>query len=648
MKHGASLVVKDFADFNYLDHMLEQNWERFHSTGDIPNKHRSVILSSWDRCKHKNVDPLKKEAELIISDNFINNTLEQNQLLLNFAKPFIDELFQYFSNQNIFVSLCDSNGIIIETKANKSMLKKLERQHFVPGADWSEQAAGTNAFGTALLENKPLQIFSSEHYCQGWHPYVCSSAPIHDPITNQVIGVLDMSGEKQIVQAHDLHFVISQAQKIEQALRMYLMKDAYMPFQTLFGAIHEPIIIFDLKGKVIMLNESAKYLLQISEGMFITDYFDQSLKHQFQSTNDFFQINGYQKDGTMWNVKIHPYKIGNQFLGGFAVFHPYSSKVSAGKKFTTRYDFNEVISNNKTMLSIMEQAKKAAFSMRNLLILGETGTGKEVLVQSIHSFGPRKMKPFVAVNCGAIPKELIASELFGYEGGAFTGAKLGGSKGKFLLADKGTIFLDEIAELPLDLQVYLLRILEEREFVPIGGKEAIPIDVRVICATHKNLQEEVRKGNFREDLYYRLNVISLTLPPLRERMEDIPLLIEKFLSQESRTLEVSDQAMEVILQYDWPGNIRQLKNCIEQASFKADTSIIQLEDLPDEVRGTIVKSGASKKITIKPAKIEKETLVKILQETGGNVTKTSKILNISRMTVYRKIGEFNLEDYIKK
>ena len=274
--------------------------------------------------------------------------------------------------------------------------------------------------------------------------------------------------------------------------------------------------------------------------------------------------------------------------------------------------------------------------------------GKELLVQSIHSFGPRSRQPFVAVNCGAIPKELMASELFGYEGGAFTGAKAKGKKGKFLLANKGTIFLDEIGELPLDIQVYLLRVLEEREIVPVGGNEVIPIDVRVVCATHKDLEEEVRKGNFREDLFYRLKVISLTLPPLRERKEDIPLLVEKFLLLEKNSFQLSDEALALLMEYDWPGNIRQLKNCIEQAIFYTESSVILPKDLPKEISSGHHRVASMQKVeTIQP-KMDLETLSDILLKTKGNVTRTAKALNISRMTVYRKIKQYDLNHLIKK
>ena len=307
---------------------------------------------------------------------------------------------------------------------------------------------------------------------------------------------------------------------------------------------------------------------------------------QILDSSTSLQISGNLIGGKNWDITIHPFRIGSHLLGGMAVFlknQLHNLPLTNGKRLSTKHAFEDIVTKDENMVSLLKRAKKSAFSDKNLFIHGETGTGKELLVQSIHSFGPRSRQPFVAVNCGAIPKELMASELFGYEGGAFTGAKAKGKKGKFLLANKGTIFLDEIGELPLDIQVYLLRVLEEREIVPVGGNEVIPIDVRVVCATHKDLEEEVRKGNFREDLFYRLKVISLTLPPLKERKGDIPLLVKQFLLLEKNSFELSDEALSLLMDYDWPGNIRQLKNCIEQAIFYAESSVILPKDLPKEI-----------------------------------------------------------------
>src|SRR5699024_2112 len=324
----------------------------------------------------------------------------------------------------------------------------------------------------------------------------------------------------------------------------------------------------------------ARYLLNISEGFSIYSFPEIKRSELLEP----IQIKDFQQASIVWDINVQPYRLGNQFLGNIAVFRKQSTKLLQRKRSIPGNNFNGIVTNNRTMLRVVEKARKAAFSDQNMMIFGETGTGKEVLVQSIHNFGPRNEDPFVAVNCGAIPKNLVASELFGYEGGAFTGAKSKGKKGKFLLANQGTIFLDEIADLPQDIQVYLLRVLEERDVLPIGAKKPMRSNVLVICARHKNLEEELKKGNFSEDLYYRLNVISLTLPPLRERKDDIPLLVDSFLTENGKKLfEISDQAIDLLMKYDWPGNIRQLKNCIEQTKFNASGMQILPEHLPKEI-----------------------------------------------------------------
>ncbi|WP_428908081.1 sigma-54-dependent Fis family transcriptional regulator [Niallia sp. Krafla_26] len=637
--------MNNIEELSTLEKTLEVNWQRFLKTGVLPENQRSVIHASWDRCKQHFVNPLKMKANIIYYGNALEEKREQNQILLDNAKPIIDSLFQYYSQEMVTISLFDSNGIMIDHLAHQSIADKIEISGFIPGSDWSENVAGTNAIGTGLLERKPLQVFSREHFCQGWHPWVCTSAPIRDPFTNQVIGMLGLTSEKDFVIGHDIELVKNQSKKISHSLSLSMMKEHGFLFQSLYSSNQDPVIIFDLSGKMIWGNHASTYLLHVSEGISLSQFLGYP-QDEILTGSPTLQINGNLIDGKTWDITIHPFRIGSQLLGGMAIFQKNSAQTdseSSRKQLTTKHVFDGMVANTNTMTNLIEKAKKAAFSDKNLFIHGETGTGKELLVQSIHAFGPRKSFPFVAVNCGAIPKELMATELFGYESGAFTGAKTKGKKGKFLLADKGTIFLDEIGDLPLDVQVYLLRVLEEREIVPVGGNESVPIDVRVVCATHKNLEEEVRKGNFREDLFYRLNVISLELPPLRERKEDIPLLIEKFLMTENKSLKVSEEAKKVLIDYHWPGNIRQLKNCIEQAVFHANSNVILPGDLPKEIR-TGQKEEMPKKELLKT---DKDTLLNTLHQCNGNVTKTAQLLNISRMTVYRKIKQYHLTNVIK-
>lgn len=310
------------------------------------------------------------------------------------------------------------------------------------------------------------------------------------------------------------------------------------------------------------------------------------------------------------------------------------------------YSFDKIVSRNKEMLKIIEFAKKVADSKSTILIMGESGTGKEVFAQSIHNYSNRKDKPFIAINSAAIPKSLIESELFGYEEGAFTGAKKSGQIGKFELANGGTIFLDEIGEMPLELQTRLLRVIEEGIVTRIGGTDNILVDVRIIAASNKNLREEVAKGRFREDLFYRLNVLPMTIIPLRKRPEDIPLLVDYFSKKISKRLnkrevKFSKEEMDILMNYSWPGNVRELENFIELT--------INLEYVPvdffnheiDEINEKIpAESWLNEDLSMES--MEKYHITNVLKICKGNITKAAEALGIGRNTLYRKIQKYKI------
>jgi two-component system response regulator AtoC len=317
--------------------------------------------------------------------------------------------------------------------------------------------------------------------------------------------------------------------------------------------------------------------------------------------------------------------------------------LSLRQKLEDHYRFENIITKSPKMQRVIEVIKVVAKSNATVLITGESGTGKELVARAIHSQSNRHSKPFIAVSCAALPESLLESELFGHEKGSFTGA-YAQKKGKFEFAEGGTLFLDEIGEMSANIQVHLLRVLEEKEFTRVGGNEPIKVDVRVISATNKDLRKAIEKQEFREDLYYRLNVVNIELPPLRERKEDIPLLAEHFLSKfasENRK-EVSGfspEAMEFLLYYDWPGNIRELENAIERAVILAKDSIIVIDDLPQESLMLAYPNTPKKSIK----EVEKEHILNILRETGDNYSEAARILGVSRMTLYNKAKEYGFD-----
>lgn len=317
---------------------------------------------------------------------------------------------------------------------------------------------------------------------------------------------------------------------------------------------------------------------------------------------------------------------------------------------TTKYRLSDIYGVSKEINNCKRKVKKIAKVNSNVMILGESGVGKELFAHSIHNESSRNKGPFVTINCSAIPESLLESELFGYEEGTFTGAKKGGNIGKFELANGGSILLDEIGDMPYHMQVKLLRVLQEKEVIRIGGKNPIPIDVRIICATNKNLEEMLEKGTFREDLYYRLNVLTLEIPPIRKRREDIPILINKFLIefyQETGIYRnIPDIVMKRLKEYDWHGNVREIRNVVERMCVNSDGTNIGISDIPKYVLNKSLEKKYKDKKGLKEIveSVERNVIIEVLKDSKGNKSKAAKALNIPRATLYRKIEDYNIDE----
>jgi two-component system, NtrC family, response regulator HydG len=333
---------------------------------------------------------------------------------------------------------------------------------------------------------------------------------------------------------------------------------------------------------------------------------------------------------------------------GLENYHLRTENLVLKERVGDRFDFSRIIGRSPKMKTLLDTLAMVAPSDATVLIMGESGTGKEVAANAIHHNSPRSGQPFVKVSCAALPEALLESELFGHERGAFTGA-VSRREGRFQLAHRGTIFLDEVGEMSPALQTKLLRVLQEKEFEPLGSARTIKVDIRVIAATNKDLAKEVKEGRFREDLYYRLNVVPITMPPLRERKEDISLLADHFLTffreKNRKPLKgLSDKALDLLVRYDWPGNIRELENCIERAVIMARDEVIVPSDFPPQIQ--LSGEGDKKDVGIfygmSLAEMEKELIVKTLAETGGNRTRAAEVLGINRRTLQNKLKEYGI------
>lgn len=427
-------------------------------------------------------------------------------------------------------------------------------------------------------------------------------------------------------------------------------------FRSLMRTCNTGVIITNSTGYIIDMNQKAFELLELREedciGSHFFDILDFSLNPKdsislSESMNAYpllVRTKKYKKFKYVFCIDLVQNSTNSTSFDTIITFYPSQSDTTPQSNFMASYTFDSIIKSSYHMKQVERISKVAARTSSNVLIYGESGTGKELIAHAIHNESNRRKGPFVALNCGAIPAGLIESELFGYEGGTFTGARSTGQMGKIEMASGGTLFLDEIGNMPLHMQVILLRFLETREVLRLGGKNPKKVDIRVIAATNVDLKKAITENTFREDLFYRLNVFTINVPPLRERKEDIKILVNHFISQinERENLNVTGvdkTVLELFMEYNWPGNIRELENIVEWCVNMADDKIIRLKDLPND----FIQSFLSKKMEKSDPILENRILNTTLSNVNGNVNKASALLGVSRRTLYRKFEKYDID-----
>ena len=497
---------------------------------------------------------------------------------------------------------------------------------------------------------------AAEHYCRAFHGWFCSAAPIRDA-RDAIVGVLNVTLPCDLYHHHTRGMMEAAAYAIAEQLRLRMLLQEQ---KAIIEMLDEGVIVLDADGAVRTMNNKARDMLGLPPGgaegsirdiILSKDILRAILSEsaQFSDQEAFFQLGNGSLNCMLSLTRLESGKGRVLTLRESRRVKESAVRVTGAKAV---YTFDHIVGGDPATREVVRMARVAAQSDVTTLILGESGTGKELFAQSIHNAGKRANAPFVVVNCGALPRNLVQSELFGYDEGSFTGASRLGKPGKFELADNGTIFLDEIGEMPLEAQVSLLRLLQNGEVTRVGGKQSRTVNVRVLAATNRNLEEAIQQNAFREDLYYRLNVFTLNVPPLRERPSDIPLLIRHFLDHFALSLGrgplgVTDQALEALTAYPWPGNIRELENIMERMAHMSQGSpVIDLDVLPAKILRCEGPSGASPSPASAPRGLlshhEKETILRALQETGGNIRATAKALGISRSGLYVKMRRFGL------
>jgi len=566
----------------------------------------------------------------------------------------MDSLYEQIAGSGYALLLADTSGIILCEKIDPTLRRMFVQAGLIVGAQWSEQREGTNGIGTCAAESRPITIHQSEHFRSRHIGLSCSAAPIHDS-SGRVIAVLDASsvnatGSRE-AQMHTVALVNSSARLIEKCLFLRRHQaDAVLRFHhrpEFVDLLHDGALAVSSDGVVVAADLTSLRLLGAKDprdvvGRSIGDLFDTTFGELLAASVACRRAIWQLRDnlhGRCYFASLAP----GQHMGRTPAAQPHAARNAiriTGARADAVLTLQDLAGDDPVMLRNVRNAQRVADCAVSVLIRGPTGCGKEAFARGIHLVSNRCKRPFIAVNCAAIPETLIESELFGYTGGAFTGARKEGMRGRIVQSSGGTLFLDEIGDMPLPMQSRLLRVLEEQEVTPLGSEAAVKVDLRVICASHRNLRELLARGMFREDLYYRLNGITIELPSLAAR-RDKDALIRKCLASETHSHEaacIEGAAFERLVSYHWPGNIRELRNTIRTSLAICESNIIRLADLPPEIREPGVDRvvpPAERDVSLEGA--EREALLRVIEKNGWVMSHVAAQLDISRNTLYRKI-----------
>ena len=629
------------------------------------------VTRSWYRClREYRIEPSAPRQNTVLNSQSLKELQQRMGELLPVARAEMESLYEQIAGSGFAVILSDTQGVVLTTITDPALQREFRQAGLSLGALWDERHEGTNGIGTCIAEGCPVTVHREEHF-RGYNLSLsCSGAPILDP-HGSIIAVLDAStansSDSRLIQRHTMALVnmsahlISRWNFLNEFSQSWILRFHSRP--EFVGLLHEALVAIDGAGNVLAVNESALLQLGCSTRKALIG---EPIERFFQFDFATLERRAQFEPSTIWPVRDLAH--GRRFFAiARAPLRPAArtlelaapNPVAEAVEGTQRRSGQHHVGEDAQMRKNLTFGRQLFAKQVPILLQGATGTGKEAFAKALHHSGLWFDKPFVTVNCAAIPESLIESELFGYTRGAFTGAVKEGRVGKILQSNGGTLFLDEIGDMPLMLQTRLLRVIEEREVVPLGSDQAIPVNLHVISATHRDIRQMIQDGEFREDLYYRLNGITLHLPLLRDRSDKADLvrtlLHEENAGQES--IEIADDAFRKLLDYSWPGNIRQLRNALRTASALCRDGVIRLSNLPQEIlhtdasaRAAAPASAAANAESAGAANLpsaalrdaECAALLRELERMHWNISRTAQALGISRNTLYRKIHKHNI------
>lgn len=615
------------------------------SGNDMDNTHKIIIDKSWQRCREAGLSHSSTPIIEMSTGQSFTHIAEESESLIHTTQqkvlPFYDSLL---ANSNCLISLANPQGQVLNSWGEQHFFSRQQPHVFKNGVHWKESLIGTNAIGTALQTGSVVQIFRDEHFLSCNRFMAGSAAPLFDA-DRRLTGVLSISSDAYMPTAHTLGMVKLMSQAIENQLITSRFQDDHYLFwfnssPDNIDSQWSSLLVFNEAGIIVSANRRAEVVLGKNLALQrFEQIFDAKLNH-VMSHPAFtpFPVSSLNQSRVFAIILPPAKQKARQLDYRLAAPENVPSKVNDAP-----LDLAGINMGDPRLAKAINQASRILHTEIPILIHGETGVGKEVFVNALHQSSARKNAPLIAVNCAAIPSELVESELFGYEKGAFTGARTQGYIGLIRKADQGTLFLDELGDMPMNVQARLLRVLQERQVTPLGSTSSYPVDFKLVSATNRNLKIDVDQGTFRQDLYYRVTGLNITLPALRERTDKealISYLLRKYSQSESLPT-LSFDVLSLFKSHPWPGNLRQMVSVIQIAVAMSDTETITIEHLPDDFLNDLEPTVHSSSEPIIPQALDNppDDWLSVYETHGRNVSATAKILNVSRNTLYKRLRE---------